>query len=923
MKAIVSSLKIGVVMALCLYTQWSFSQRNDVPKDKTGTYAKPGRMVNFPVSCDPLPQVSCNIIRNNDFDPQTYSDDPFSTNLLPPWQTASGSCTVYPGANTFPFAPPAPATSYVFGYAGYYDSYGQYACESIVQKIPNVIPGHTYVLSFFISHRDYSNNPYIGVDYPLDHFNIHLINCDDYNETFTPNSFVYPTVPANSQQIYCQDNVANHAWKRVFVHFVARQPNPLRPLNMLWIWPEGDPDPAKHSGMFVALPELFDITNYTNQVQQAANPGCLATLPSCGPEGSVFTWTGPAGSTIVPPTPAGTPVTLDVVSNPLNIGTWTLTLSVPGAHITTGACNTTGSFTTTVEVLACGILPTGPIKIIEVPNVQSASPKDVMYSFEWPGYSLVAYTSIADITLPDPDDQVVGFGLMKLDANCNNIFNKQYTLPGKKLYVKKIIERNVGNDNHYYALLGIKDGITCTCSDEKILILKIDKTTGNLVSSYKVDGFYSTAFHEPVTIGFSYYSDQNDLYITSYGYDQNPTISNSKIFLTRLNLSTGQNQVYEIYDANNTGAILKPTQFSNAGLNSNNNQFFPYPYIEIGVTYQSAAGQPLQPLFVIGGDLTQGQATVFTLDNGSLATANFGVEDFGYSFLFIAQNTDKKIYVVTSPMNTSGITSHVYNNPDFTLSSGVIDYDNYSDYRYANGIITSNPTLYSRLNYDRLGQNLASTNVGQNLNINSGSTQNIFTANIDPDFSLPGTIVAQKQPLVVQDYNKFYYYYSLPTNCDIPVNFPEITGTVTKSANNTKMHLSNFAAQITNVSMTEAGSQPINITQICYDFGSFTDGRRKKPIPVSESLQTNRQVSTPVNIKLQSQNSVQQETRSVTNIKSIDLLSTTGQLVKRIGFPYEINSIMNNRAVGVVPGLYFIRVLYNDKTTKTLKKFLQ
>lgn len=920
MKAIISSLKIGVVMALSLCTQWSFSQRSDVPKDKTGTYAKPGRMVNFPVSCDPLPQVSCNIIQNNDFDPQTYSDDPFSTNLLPPWQTASGSCTVYPGANTFPFAPPAPATSYVFGYAGYYDSYGQYACESIVQKIPNVIPGHTYVLSFFISHRDYSNNPYIGVDYPLDHFNIHLINCDDYNETFTPNSFVYPTVPANSQQIYCQDNVANHAWKRVFVHFVAQQPNPLRPLNMIWIWPEGDPDPAKHSGMFVALPELFDITNYTNMVQQAANPGCLATLPSCGPEGSYFEWFGPPGSTSIPPTPAGTPVTLDL-SNPQNAGTWSLTLSVPGADITTGACNTTGSFTTTVQVLPCGTLPTGPIRIVEIPNIQSAKPADIIRDAD--NNSIIGYASVDDIEVPDPDAQEVGFGIIKFDPAGNKLFNRQYKLAGKKLFLKKIHQSyDLASANYYYLLAGIRDGITCTCDDEKTLVIKIDKANGNLVSSMVLDGFHQNQLHEP----FSLEVAENHLYVMSYGHDKTvaPAASGSKIYIVEVNLANNATRSFYTYDPVSTTSFIKPTTMFDVNWRS---PIDPLPVMFYGGLLSPdrnfVDNKPFS-FYSCSGCLLNG--TVYTYDNDFVKTAN--VQQFDGILAVVAQGHNGKLYITNSGNGTVA-----YYNENFELgnekSIGSLGGFGLGGQTYAmasgryNTSLSNTTSGYGVMLFDNGGTLFHKKFNDLNQDFAATLADNtIMTANSnlwDNGFDM----IAYKAPISLADRNKFYHYYVSPSTCDLNVSFPTVPFTLTTETRLTTV-LNNLPVAISTPALTVSAEQPVIITLICYDAGSFTDHGEKKPTIVYTSLQTtNAQGTVLTTSNGQNQNSVKQETKTVSNIKSIELFSTTGQLVKRIGFPNEINSIMNNRAVGVVPGLYFIRILYNNKTTSTLKKLLQ
>jgi hypothetical protein len=63
----------------------------------------------------------------------------------------------------------------------------------------------------------------------------------------------------------------------------------------------------------------------------------------------------------------------------------------------------------------------------------------------------------------------------------------------------------------------------------------------------------------------------------------------------------------------------------------------------------------------------------------------------------------------------------------------------------------------------------------------------------------------------------------------------------------------------------------------------------------------------------------------LSNIQSLEIYNTTGQLLKKVNSNLESYDILRNsrRVAGLMPGLYFVKVFYKDKTFKTIKQFLQ
>ena len=310
----------------------------------------PERASNF-LNCTPVILNGCNFIANDDFTPSaaynvnlsSHIDNPFNfdflgNTLVPSWDIATGTPTIYDGVfHSDPLPPPTPTpTGYFFGGTGYDNSSGGFYSESIVQKIPALTPNKAYTLSFYKMFKDYSYLP-PNISNPLDHFRIVLMKCSDYTQTFRPITYQVPTaLPANSQVIYCETEVSNATWNQVFIKFTPNQA-----YDLIWIYPEGDHDVIpKYSGLFASFPELIDVGNFSaGPAPNPTPPNCNVTIgpatPNCGPTGAVFTWTGPQGQT--PTVPVNQQITFDA-SIPANAGTWTLSMTMPDATITNSLC---------------------------------------------------------------------------------------------------------------------------------------------------------------------------------------------------------------------------------------------------------------------------------------------------------------------------------------------------------------------------------------------------------------------------------------------------------------------------------------------------------------------------------------------------------------------------------------------------------
>lgn len=141
--------KILLSILNVLFICFCFAQKGD--PNEHPPIIRPGIIS---VNCIDISPPNCNYIRNNNFAHPNYTPadfgDPFGLGKVPEWYPASGT----PQINESPLNDPAPVgvTGYFFGAVDtYFDINSQtimHNYEGIVQKIPKLIPGHTYAMSF-------------------------------------------------------------------------------------------------------------------------------------------------------------------------------------------------------------------------------------------------------------------------------------------------------------------------------------------------------------------------------------------------------------------------------------------------------------------------------------------------------------------------------------------------------------------------------------------------------------------------------------------------------------------------------------------------------------------------------------------------------------------------------------------------------
>lgn len=315
------------------------------------------------VDCTPVSASSCNYISNNTFTPlpDYYSNYPTSmanpfnvdwmgTSYIPSWNVGNGTPTI---SDNYVFTdplPPAGATGYFFGAVGYEPTVGGNMSENVVQKIPKLTANKDYVFSMYKMHKDYS---YLtGIDAPADHLNIVLLHCGDYQQLFVPFTYQVPALLTHAQMIYCETQVINATWDRVYFKFRANDD-----YDMIWIYPQLDLNHYDPSGIFVSSPELIPVSDFTAGPTPHPNTAqnCMVTIgpltPNCGPTGAVFTWTSPTHVTY--PAAANQQLQVDA-SISANLGTWRLTMTLPGTTTTNSSCGIQDPIVTaTVTIPSC------------------------------------------------------------------------------------------------------------------------------------------------------------------------------------------------------------------------------------------------------------------------------------------------------------------------------------------------------------------------------------------------------------------------------------------------------------------------------------------------------------------------------------------------------------------------------------------
>jgi len=318
----------------------------------------------FTLDCTARSLSGCNYITNNNFTPSGYSasnpihfGNPFGNGLVPDWFASHGTPQISDGVYDFvnstwiylPSSPPSPATGYAMA-ATIPDQFSPYH-EGFGQKIPALTEGDKYLFSYFAKLQRHGLS-----SLTLQSYDIVLLHCEDAQNIFTYPSATLPDLTGiDHQKIVCQYDVTDN-WQQFVTTFTANSD-----YDVIWIYPfNGFTRDATTMKVDMAYPELIDVEAFSAGPAPTPSPGnCEVVIgpatPNCGVVNAVFTWHGPNGQTIA--APSNQQINIDA-NDPLQMGTWTLKMTIPGTVTPNGICSTSPVILATVVVPPCCPTPT-------------------------------------------------------------------------------------------------------------------------------------------------------------------------------------------------------------------------------------------------------------------------------------------------------------------------------------------------------------------------------------------------------------------------------------------------------------------------------------------------------------------------------------------------------------------------------------
>lgn len=587
---------LSLALAMPLFFCNSYSQK--VPPIITQIITPTnGRPTDVLINCTNVVNNNCNRILNNNFAPglnYATPTDPFSMNEVPNWVPPGGTPTIYDPV-AFPgnwyTTPPPQATSYAFMGSANDVNIGPIV-ESVAQNIKPVQAGHIYFLTFYKQRKNYTQQG-LGA-YPVDFFDIYLFNCSDFNTYFPPNPLHSPpTVPPNSQHIYCETSVVNDTWERVAVKFTANQN-----YDMIWFSPTEDFSlgAPRYSGLYVTLPELIDVTNFTaGPFIPGTQPTCMGqigTTNNCAPTDALFTWFNPANQFYS----SGTTSLLSIdVTNPANQGTWTLTMTVSGTSFSNNTCSQTATVSAQVTVTnTCNAFTGWP---------KSYLGENFYYALKSTGGNM--FTSIGGDMLTNVNHNGVlppGQGLYSVQydqtsGNTNWVMNNvtpQFALSSG----------NVQMRHWYTSATSYVNGATGAAASAPPLV-----PANDLIIGETTNGGYVTIANNQLHIYTSTGNNSVNYITNAYGIRNtyyNPNSSPSKLYVDYTGYT--YNRAFAVYNVdinNNTITLANTPTFSISPFNyilfnvnnndevfywSSSNQIMKYNYSTGNFTLFSAAG---------------------------------------------------------------------------------------------------------------------------------------------------------------------------------------------------------------------------------------------------------------------------------------------------------------------------------------------
>lgn len=269
------------------------------------------------------PTNNCNIIPNATFDyTGTQNVSAFKLETVRFWSSMNISSPdvilinnpSYP-SNTPPLTPYSgqiPPNAKIAGMGISVDVTSLMSYEGIYTRIPRLVSGRKYALSFFLNVQ---NTPFAPAsDFVL---NISLSNCQIFPYSEGSNN-VAPVLGAH-QDIFCQtfNQISTSGWQQYFITFTASAN-----YNLITVYPQANLSVVGANYINFLYPELIDVTAMASLTETTA---CHYELDACGVTNAIYEWYDGNNVSIG----NSNHETVDPATNP---GPYTVTISVP--HIT-------------------------------------------------------------------------------------------------------------------------------------------------------------------------------------------------------------------------------------------------------------------------------------------------------------------------------------------------------------------------------------------------------------------------------------------------------------------------------------------------------------------------------------------------------------------------------------------------------------
>jgi N-acetylneuraminic acid mutarotase len=869
------------------------------------------------ISCSPINLSGCNYTTNGDFVPSgvynpsnpTHVDAPFKYDLIPNWVETNGTPQITDEI-TFPITTPPPGISnyaYLFSTGWGYQGNSSSSGDGIAQKIPALTAGSSYSMSFFKKFAKPSGpSPF---QFNMDKFYIVLMPCSSYSSIRTCD-YTIAGFPANSQIVYCESNLSNANWEQVFFNFTANAN-----YDMVWVFPKQAQGIFYNNGTgrsgvdFTGL-EIIKTSNFTAGPNPTPTPpNCNVTIGNlnCGVANAVYTWYRNnifySSSTI----PNSQIITNLNAGDPQNVGTWRLEMTVPNTITPTGTCIQTQT-TISASVVVPSCMPPVPVGDWTWMNGDNVA-------YQYGVYGNLGVPSILNkpgarsskIAWKDSQNDLWVFGGFGYASNSYGSLNDlwKYNInTGQWVWVSG---DNIPNQYSTYGVQGVPS------------VNNKPATRGTTMNWKDNNGnfwIYGGGGYTPSTpSNFGYLNDQ---------WKFNPN-TNEWTWL-RGNNSNGDNP-YAIY-----GTMGVPSVNNHPGCRSG------------GATWTDLAGN----LWLFGGwgypSNTSSAGLLNDLWKYSPVT-NEWMWVNGSNL--INQAGSYGIKGVSSPLNmpSSRTLSRTWTDTqgNFYLFSGSAQYQS-GPTQLLNDLWKYNPVNneWTWINGSNLiNQNGIFSSYGiPNANNSPGSrmNSNIFLDNNSNTVFLfsgwgYGSVGNQRNLQDLWKYdnstNEWLCIKEYHTVYGGSIDY----GTMgVSSPNNRPGNREDAASWVDNLGrlwMFGGRSYSGNVSGERNDLWKYTGNCTGPNCFTGKSNNSTNFLNRNVQNGAAGSFSKKEEIPTsvitkVSNIQSLEIYNTAGQLLKKVNSDLESYDVLrNSKVAGLIPGLYFIKVFYKDKTFKTIRQFLQ